>query len=196
MSGTPPARRDRILSAATEEFANYGFAGARVDRIAAAAGVNKQLLFHYFGSKDGLHRAAVASVLERFDPSAKPGRLPVERMREIIAQLLAATEMHPPLLSMLAATETHPDASPKAIAIAAEWRMRGSLQTEQVLKDAQRAGYIRDDVDPKIISEIIVAASLGWAAASGGEESSPTADRTHQFGEMLLRMVLDYCTWR
>lgn len=196
MSDTPSPRRDRILSAAAREFARHGFAGARIDRIAATAGVNKQLLFHYFGSKDGLHQAAVASVLERFDLSVKPGRPPAECLREVIAQLLAATETHPALLSMLAASETLPDASTNAIALAGEWRMRVSLQTEQVLKDAQRAGYFRDDVDPELVSEIVVAASLGWVAASGGEANPPTAGRTRHFSEMLLKMVLDYCSWR
>jgi AcrR family transcriptional regulator len=53
--------RGRILDAATKIFAKMGFDGARVDKIAAAAKINKQLLYHYFGSKDGLFTA----VLER-----------------------------------------------------------------------------------------------------------------------------------
>ncbi|HEY3483203.1 MAG TPA: TetR family transcriptional regulator, partial [Streptomyces sp.] len=42
----------RLLAAATEEFAERGIAGARVDRIAAAAGCNKAMIYSYFGSKD------------------------------------------------------------------------------------------------------------------------------------------------
>ena len=53
--------REQIFSAATKVFAKKGFDGARVDKIAAEAGVNKQLLYHHFGSKDGLFTA----VLER-----------------------------------------------------------------------------------------------------------------------------------
>jgi AcrR family transcriptional regulator len=41
----------KILDAATEEFARYGIAGARVDRITKNAGVNNALLYRYFGSK-------------------------------------------------------------------------------------------------------------------------------------------------
>jgi AcrR family transcriptional regulator len=51
----------RIFKAATNIFAKKGFDGARVDAIAAAAKVNKQLLYHHFDSKDGLFTA----VLER-----------------------------------------------------------------------------------------------------------------------------------
>lgn len=48
---------ERILDAAAAEFAEHGFAGSRVDRIARQAGCNKQLLYHYFGSKEGLRHA-------------------------------------------------------------------------------------------------------------------------------------------
>jgi len=43
-----------LLEAATAEFSAYGLAGARVDRIAAAAGVNKERIYQYFGKKDDL----------------------------------------------------------------------------------------------------------------------------------------------
>lgn len=46
--------RRLLLEAATSEFAQYGLAGARVDRIAATAGVNKERIYQYFGSKDAL----------------------------------------------------------------------------------------------------------------------------------------------
>jgi AcrR family transcriptional regulator len=54
------ATRERLLDAATAEFAAHGIAGARVDRIARAARVNKQLIYAYFGSKDALFDAALA----------------------------------------------------------------------------------------------------------------------------------------
>ncbi|CAG7640952.1 TetR family transcriptional regulator [Actinacidiphila bryophytorum] len=51
------ATRRRLLDAATREFAAYGIAGSRVDRIAAEARSNKAQIYHYFGSKDGLFDA-------------------------------------------------------------------------------------------------------------------------------------------
>jgi AcrR family transcriptional regulator len=55
-----PARtRARILSAALREFAAQGFAGARVDAIARRASINKRMLYHYFGDKEGLFRAVL-----------------------------------------------------------------------------------------------------------------------------------------
>ena len=56
-----PARtRERILAAALREFSDKGFAGARVDRIARRARVNKRMLYHYFGNKESLFREILA----------------------------------------------------------------------------------------------------------------------------------------
>ncbi|MGN6128064.1 MAG: TetR/AcrR family transcriptional regulator [Humibacter sp.] len=54
----------RIREAAGDEFAMYGFEGARVDRIAARAGVNKALLFQRFGDKAGLYAATLAEIAD------------------------------------------------------------------------------------------------------------------------------------
>ncbi|MHA6689421.1 TetR/AcrR family transcriptional regulator [Devosia sp. A449] len=48
-----------ILVAGRAEFAERGFEGARVDAIAALAGANKRLLYHYFGNKEVLYRAVL-----------------------------------------------------------------------------------------------------------------------------------------
>jgi TetR/AcrR family transcriptional regulator len=53
----------RILQAAREEFTNTGLSGARMQRIADNAGVNKALLHYYFRSKDKLYEAALTQIL-------------------------------------------------------------------------------------------------------------------------------------
>jgi AcrR family transcriptional regulator len=55
----PGRTRERILSAALQEFAAHGFAGARVDVIARRAAINKRMLYHYFGGKKELFRAVL-----------------------------------------------------------------------------------------------------------------------------------------
>jgi AcrR family transcriptional regulator len=57
------ATRARLLNAAYAEFSERGLAGARVDRIAAVASANKQAIYAYFGSKDGLFDAMLADRL-------------------------------------------------------------------------------------------------------------------------------------
>jgi AcrR family transcriptional regulator len=58
------ATRARLLAAASAEFARYGIAGARVDRIAAAARSNKAQIYHYFTSKDGLFDAVFGQLVD------------------------------------------------------------------------------------------------------------------------------------
>ena len=57
--------RQRILDAALHEFSAHGMAGARTEQIAAAAGVNKALLYYYFESKEKLYLAALEMVAGR-----------------------------------------------------------------------------------------------------------------------------------
>jgi TetR/AcrR family transcriptional regulator len=73
MTSTPPTRsqaeradhtRARILDAAIRQFSENGLAGARTERIAEAAGVNKALIYYYFSGKDALYTAALEAVAE------------------------------------------------------------------------------------------------------------------------------------
>ncbi|HEY4093970.1 MAG TPA: TetR family transcriptional regulator [Baekduia sp.] len=79
MAGDAQATKRRLIEAAAEEFAEHGIAGARVDRIAAAAKSNKAQIYHYFGSKDDLfdavfHELVVDTVRDTpLDPADLPG---------------------------------------------------------------------------------------------------------------------------
>ncbi len=63
-SRNPDATRANLLRAARGEFAARGIAGARVDRIAEKAGVNKERIYGHFGSKEKLFEAVVIDALE------------------------------------------------------------------------------------------------------------------------------------
>ncbi len=63
MSNRVEVRRARLLAAARSEFATYGMGSARVDRIAQQAGVNKERIYGYFGSKEDLFAAVIAEAL-------------------------------------------------------------------------------------------------------------------------------------
>jgi AcrR family transcriptional regulator len=58
-------RRERILEAATEVFAAKGLAGSRVDEISQKSKCNKQLIYYYFKSKQGLYDAVLRRLIER-----------------------------------------------------------------------------------------------------------------------------------
>ncbi|MGW0637690.1 TetR/AcrR family transcriptional regulator [Nocardia salmonicida] len=66
------ATRQALLRAARAEFAQYGLAGARVDRIAEAAGVNKERIYGLFGSKDRLFDVIIVDTMREFMEVVQP----------------------------------------------------------------------------------------------------------------------------
>lgn len=80
---TPANTRMRLLKAARTEFSSRGLEGARVDEIARAAGVNKQLVYHHFGNKDELYRHVLEWVYS--DIRERERRLDLEAMEPKLA---------------------------------------------------------------------------------------------------------------
>ena len=80
--------RTRILLGAVRQFSQYGLAGARMDAIAKAAGVNKALLYYYFQSKGSLYTAALedaaARVVESAFASLKSGKTAGENLLRLV----------------------------------------------------------------------------------------------------------------
>lgn len=80
--------RENLLAAARAAFAESGLEGARVDDIAHRAGANKQLVYHYFGSKDELYTAVLEQVYSEIRSRELELNLdvlsPVEAMRKLI----------------------------------------------------------------------------------------------------------------
>jgi AcrR family transcriptional regulator len=78
----PQQTRHRLLQAAIQQLVTLGSAGIRVDQLAADAGVNKRMIYHYFGNKEGLCAWALDSqvvCLERFESEQR--RRPTGRWR-------------------------------------------------------------------------------------------------------------------
>lgn len=63
----PELSRQRILRAAEAEFAEKGIYGARVDKIAADAEINKRMLYAYFGDKETLYKVVLSHVYKRME---------------------------------------------------------------------------------------------------------------------------------
>jgi AcrR family transcriptional regulator len=89
VAATRAARtRERILTAATAEFATKGLGGARVDTIAARARANKRMLYHYYGSKQKLYLAVLERTYEEIRESEQELRLgelkPVEGIKKMV----------------------------------------------------------------------------------------------------------------
>ncbi|BCJ37007.1 TetR family transcriptional regulator [Actinocatenispora thailandica] len=173
--GTATSRR--ILDAATAEFAERGIAGARIDRIIAAARTNKAQLYGYYGNKDSLFDAVIADRAGRL-LTAVP--LDATDLPGWAVGLYDETLRHPELVRLMTwlrlerrhtARLSDTDDGPKLAAIAA----------------AQAAGQIRDG-DPFDLLVLVIGMALAWSPASGAWAASadePAAD--HERRRALLR---------
>lgn len=151
------ATRQRLLTAATADFAANGIAGARVDRIAADAGANKALIYAYFGDKLGLFTAvfrmnadAVLDALP-FTPDDLPGY---------------AVRLHDMAIDR-----------PELIRLALWARLEGEAQGGLVvggaaadpklaaIAEAQAAGRVTTALTPADVLGMIVALALSWSPA-------------------------------
>lgn len=64
--------RARIFTAAVQEFAAHGLAGARTEAIAKGAGVNIALLFYYFRNKEQLYQAVLEETFAGYEAAVLP----------------------------------------------------------------------------------------------------------------------------
>ena len=98
--GVPRAQREQqILDAATAEFGRYGYAGAALSAVATAAGVSKQLVLSYFGSKDGLFIACVKragdNLVDPIERVLSAGDSPIRTAANTLAAIFDALEPRP-----------------------------------------------------------------------------------------------------
>ena len=189
----PAATRKKLLTAARREFADSGLAGARVDEIAARAGVNKQLVYHYFGDKDALYLAVLEWVYEEIRAQERKLNLEGLPPQQAIKRLIEASFDH------LAA---HPDF---IVLLNDENRggarhVRGSRKLEAmhsplvsmvsaILSEGVRAGVFRKGINPVHLYISIAGLSYFYfsntptlSAIFGKDLSSPvarTARRKH-----------------
>ncbi len=98
-SDVEPGRRDHILDAAALVFADNGFAGARVDDIAARAGVNKAMLYYHVGDKTALYTAVLlrnfVRVRTAIDEALATEGTARQRLEAVITALTRIVQSHP-----------------------------------------------------------------------------------------------------
>jgi TetR/AcrR family transcriptional regulator len=146
----------RIVTAAREEFAKRGFAGARVDQIARRAGVNKQLLFYYYHSKRGLFQAVLGQAAGELEGAlaalALPAGRPLERLQRALSAQFEFLARHPDLVALLTQAGRG-DLAPFAPAI---------KRLVVLLAEGQGLGHVRDDLDPHLTAAQALVLMVGY----------------------------------
>lgn len=150
------ATKARILDAGLREFARYGLAGARVDRIAESAPANKRSIYVHFGNKEELFDLVVARALADM-ADAVPFN--AEDLADYAGRLFDYLRAHPHVLRLTtwaqleraeAGSEEIEAYRPKVAAIA----------------DAQANGAIRNPADPADLLAFTVSTVTAWSNAS------------------------------
>lgn len=151
------ATRARLIEAAIKEFAEFGIAGGRVDRIALHAKANKAQIYHYFGSKDQMFDAAFAEISTRvaakvpFDPRDLPG---------YAGRLADLYERHPEILRM--ATWQRLERPAEATNPRTESTVHSKLDA---IRTAQQDGTLADPYPPEVLLALVLNIAATWAAA-------------------------------
>jgi TetR/AcrR family transcriptional regulator len=187
----PAATRKKLLTAARREFADSGLAGARVDEIADRAGVNKQLVYHYFGDKDALYLAVLEWVYEEIRSHERElnleGLPPQRAIRKLIESSFDHLAAHPDFIVLLN-DENRGGAR----------HVRGSRRLEamhsplvsmvsKILKEGVRTGAFRRGINPLHLYISIAGLSYFFfsntptlSAIFGKDLASPAAKRARR----------------
>lgn len=161
MAWDTAATKQKILDAALEAFAEHGPSGTTVERIAAAAGVNKERIYNYFGSKHDLFMAVMATESARvaaavaFDPGAD------DPVGDYAGRMFDYHTEHPQLLRLIlweGLTVTG------AVAAEAD-RSAHYAEKAEIMAKAQADGLVRDDLPPGALLFSIMALSAWWHAS-------------------------------
>jgi AcrR family transcriptional regulator len=182
----PERTREKILDAATAEFSDRGFAGARVARIAARAGVNKQLIAYYFGGKEGLYRA----IEDRWNRRETEADHRALSLSELARSHVPGSEDRRALTRLLfwhglAGEEGSP------------WGPASRARIEEALGDLQRrqeSGELPGDLDPTCFLLAFMAAAaapviLPQVARVLFDEDPASPELATRYAEQLGRMV-------
>ncbi len=145
------ASRARILDAAREEFVSHGLSGARVDRIAARSAVNKNLIYHYFGSKEALYLAVLEGIYANLRERQQDAHLrelpPVEGIKVLVGNTFDHFVATPELIRLMSVENIHFGQYLKR-SEAVKPLYRGLLDTIKILLERGQAdGTFRSDVD-------------------------------------------------
>ena len=148
--------RDEILAAARTEFAQYGLAGARIDRIAKSAHASKERLYAHFGDKEALFREVVAADVAEFFGAATPHSDAVPEWVGNLYDLMCARPEH---LRMM--TWAHLEG-----VILEEPRIEGDpipVQAIAAVEAAQATGHVDSAWQPVDLLVVLFGIGLAWA---------------------------------
>ncbi len=180
--------RQRILDAATAEFAQYGIAGARIDRIANAAGSNKSMIYTYYDSKERLFDAVFdASVVRCVDDVP----MDVHDLPEFAARVFDRNRTRPETLRLGVWDWLERGGEGMRIAAVAE----SNAHKVEAIRRAQRDGVISAHFPAPTLLELIGALALTSltrpTTTDGHADTTETSRRRQAIKDAVTTLLRD-----
>ena len=151
-------RRRLLLDAAVRVFARAGYHDCRVDDIAREAGVAHGLLYHYFSSKEEvletIFRETWSHMLSAVRDVERSGEPALVQVRKVAAIVLRSWARDPDLIRVLVREITR---SPHLQREVREIQ-QAFVALERIVKRGQDEGEFRDDLDPRLASQVLYGA--------------------------------------
>ena len=157
-SRDPDDKRRRLIGAGFAEFAAYGMAGARIDRIAKAAHCSAGLVYTYFGSKEELFDAVVGWIIER---TIEEAPITADDLPGYAGRLFDAYEDQPEVARFLGWQRLEGGPVPHNPIASAS-----TAHKIELIADAQRRGTVPGHFDPVELLGLVIQLAAVWNAAT------------------------------
>ena len=189
--GLPAERQKNLVDAALAAFGKMGYKKASIGDIAAAAGISKGLVFHYFGSKKALYlylmeftgEMMISEMDRRFDKNIPDFFDRIRLATEIKMSLLGK---YPAILAFFGSMyyETDEEVAENIRGVLAKSEgFRGGLAF-----DGMDASKFKDGIDPQLVYNILVKFSEGYVSGTPGAASPDLGKLQSEFEACLILM--------
>lgn len=207
--GAPERQRDaertraEILDIATAEFADRGYAGARVDEIAARTRTTKRMIYYYFGSKEGLYVAVLERAyqgIRALEQQLDVDHLdPARAMRALAELTFDHHESHPAFIRLVSIENIHHAEHLRTSPILPGLAAPAVDVLGGILERGHRAGLFREDVDALDVHMVISSFCIFRTANRHTFQAIFDRDlldpgRRDHYRRMLGDLVLEYLT--
>ena len=186
-------RKARISAAARDEFARLGYAGARLQRIADRAGVNKQLVFYYFGSKAGLYRTVMEEASSHLlaAPVDADSRATM-RLSHELRTTYAALRQNPHLVRLIV-YDSWEEGVARDLANSVLSELHKRLYA--IVSQGQGLGYFRDDADPDDFARQAISLILGQLCLDSAAQVTIEQSGCRNPADGICNLLMRYLEW-
>jgi AcrR family transcriptional regulator len=193
--------RTELLDVATEEFADRGYSGARVDEIAARTRTTKRMIYYYFGGKEQLYLAVLERAYAEIRAAERTADVdhldPVAAVRRLAEVTFDHHEAHPAFIKLVGVENAQHAKHMNHVARLVDLNSSAVAVLGGVLDRGRDAGLFRDDVDALDVHMMIssfcffrVANRHTWGALFDRDLLAP--DRREHYRTMLGDLVTGY----